>query len=241
MTANSASIGCPNSASISARASLRREWRQPVLQRGEVGGDLVAEQVGAGRKHLPELDEARAQFVERGGEPFAGTGSAAPFGCAGRCARHEAAAPRQSAGRAETARHGAPASRRSGRGGRDCGNRGSDRTRLRNPQEVSDPPSRMKRGDAAGQVAVSRPLEARGRDHRADLSLRRKAADALDQIGVGVTVSRHRRPSSGRNGSCRGRRAAAGPARRTARIPGTGSARPAAARAAPRPARARCG
>ena len=55
---NSSASRQPNSASISARASLAGKRRQLVLQQGQIGGDFVAEQVGARRQHLAELDEA---------------------------------------------------------------------------------------------------------------------------------------------------------------------------------------
>ncbi len=49
-----------------------RKGRQPVLQAGEIGGDLVTQQIGARRQHLAELDKARAELVEGGGKALAG-------------------------------------------------------------------------------------------------------------------------------------------------------------------------
>jgi hypothetical protein len=48
------------------------EGRQPVLQLGEVGRQLLAEEVGAGREELAELDERRAELVERPGKLLSG-------------------------------------------------------------------------------------------------------------------------------------------------------------------------
>ena len=42
-----------------------RKRFQAVLQKREVGGDILAKQVGAGGKHLAELDEYRAQLGQR--------------------------------------------------------------------------------------------------------------------------------------------------------------------------------
>jgi len=42
--------------------------RQAVLQLRHVGGEFLAEQIGARRQQLAELDEARAERVQRGGE-----------------------------------------------------------------------------------------------------------------------------------------------------------------------------
>jgi hypothetical protein len=46
--------------------------RQTVLQARQIGGDLLAQEIGARREELAELDEARPQLVERGGQPLAG-------------------------------------------------------------------------------------------------------------------------------------------------------------------------
>src|SRR5208283_1341851 len=48
-----------------------REGRQAVLQARQVGGDRLAEKIGPGRQQLSELDEARAHFGERRGQPLA--------------------------------------------------------------------------------------------------------------------------------------------------------------------------
>src|SRR5438445_3536845 len=53
----------------------------------------------------------------------------------------------------------------------------------------SQPPRRMDGGDAAGEVAVFRPLEPGGLDALHQLVLRREAADALDEILVGVAIA----------------------------------------------------
>jgi hypothetical protein len=47
-----------------------RERREVVLQAGEIGSDLFAEEIGSGGQKLAELYEARPQFFERGGEPL---------------------------------------------------------------------------------------------------------------------------------------------------------------------------
>ncbi len=45
-----------------------RERRQPILQLRQIGGELLAEQIGARREQLAELDEARTECVQRRGE-----------------------------------------------------------------------------------------------------------------------------------------------------------------------------
>ena len=53
-------------------ASLRRrERRHPVLQLGEFVGDVLGQQVATGRQHLAELDEDRAQMLQRHAQPVA--------------------------------------------------------------------------------------------------------------------------------------------------------------------------
>src|SRR5207248_2991407 len=42
----------------------------------QILGDVVAQEVGAGRQQLPELDEARPQLAEGGSETLAGSGAA---------------------------------------------------------------------------------------------------------------------------------------------------------------------
>ncbi len=57
------------------------ERRQAILQAREILGDLVAQQIGAGRQDLSELDEARPHLGQRRGQPLArpgGGGAAAP-------------------------------------------------------------------------------------------------------------------------------------------------------------------
>ncbi len=44
---------------------VRRERRHPVLQLGELVGDVERNQVATGRKHLPELDEDGPEILER--------------------------------------------------------------------------------------------------------------------------------------------------------------------------------
>ena len=45
--------------------------RQMVLQPREVGGDLFAQQIGAGRQRLAELDEGRPHLLQRRRQPLA--------------------------------------------------------------------------------------------------------------------------------------------------------------------------
>ena len=63
------------------RLGTRERW-ELILQAGEIGCDLLAEEIGSGRQQLAELDEARPQLAECRGEPLArarrGGGSAAP-------------------------------------------------------------------------------------------------------------------------------------------------------------------
>ena len=44
---------------------VARERRQPVLELGEIGGQLLAQQIRAGREELAQLDEARPHVGER--------------------------------------------------------------------------------------------------------------------------------------------------------------------------------
>ena len=48
------------------------KWRQAVLKGGEISGEGLAEQVGTGGKRLAQLDETRAHFLQRGGQPQTG-------------------------------------------------------------------------------------------------------------------------------------------------------------------------
>src|SRR5712671_7463431 len=53
----------------------------------------------------------------------------------------------------------------------------------------SEPPSRVQRRDATGQIAELDPVEPGGGDQLRQLALRRKAADALDEVVVGVAIA----------------------------------------------------
>ncbi len=55
-----------------------RKRRQSILQGRQIGGDLLAQQIGPGRQQLAELDEARPHFVERRGKPLAGARGGGP-------------------------------------------------------------------------------------------------------------------------------------------------------------------
>ncbi len=46
------------------------ERRELVLQAGEIGSDLLAEEIGSGGQKLAEFYKAGPQFFERGGEPL---------------------------------------------------------------------------------------------------------------------------------------------------------------------------
>ena len=48
-----------------------RKRRQTVLQARQIEGDLLAEEIGAGRQELTEFDEARAELVKCRGQPLA--------------------------------------------------------------------------------------------------------------------------------------------------------------------------
>ena len=65
------------------------EGRQVVLQSRQVGGDLLAQKVGAGRQRLAELDEGRAHLLQRRRQPLARPARVA--------ARARTAAPRRPA------------------------------------------------------------------------------------------------------------------------------------------------
>src|SRR3982074_1203715 len=52
-----------------------------------------------------------------------------------------------------------------------------------------EPPGRVQRGDAAGQIAKLDPVEPGGGDQLRQFALCRKAADAFDEIGVGVAIA----------------------------------------------------
>ncbi len=71
---NSVSSVRPNSSAMMARAAAAGKGRQLVLQAGHVGGELLAEQIGARREELAELDEAGAELLQRCGEALAGPG-----------------------------------------------------------------------------------------------------------------------------------------------------------------------
>src|SRR5438270_8351635 len=53
----------------------------------------------------------------------------------------------------------------------------------------SEPPGRMQRRDAARQIAEPGAAEPGGLDQFRQSALRRKAADALDEVGVGVAIA----------------------------------------------------
>src|SRR3546814_19225941 len=53
----------------------------------------------------------------------------------------------------------------------------------------SDSPTGMEGDDPAGEVSPRHPLEARGTHPRGEVFLRREAADALDEILIGVEVA----------------------------------------------------
>src|SRR5436190_12294668 len=52
-----------------------------------------------------------------------------------------------------------------------------------------EPPGRVQRGDAAGQIAKLDPVEPGGGDQLRQFALRRKAADAFNEVGVGVAIA----------------------------------------------------
>ena len=68
---NTCSTGWPRSASIVARAAATGKRRQAILERCQIVGDVVAQEIGAGREALAELDEGRAHLLERRGQPLA--------------------------------------------------------------------------------------------------------------------------------------------------------------------------
>jgi hypothetical protein len=53
-----------------------RKWWQPVLQQRQIGGDLIAEQIGPRRQHLAELDKGRTDFLKGRGEALSRAGRA---------------------------------------------------------------------------------------------------------------------------------------------------------------------
>ncbi len=63
----------------------RGKRRQAILQRGEIAGDFLADEIGAGGEHLPELDEAGSQRVQRVRQALA----RACGGAGARPARHQ--------------------------------------------------------------------------------------------------------------------------------------------------------
>ncbi len=69
--------------------------RQTVLQQRQILGDVIAQEIGAGRQQLSELDEARPHLGEGGGKPFARTsdGAAAAPDQPGRAQQRRAADP----------------------------------------------------------------------------------------------------------------------------------------------------
>ncbi len=77
--------------------------RQAILQAREILGDLLAQQIGAGRKQLAELDKAGPQFAEGGGEPLAWAGGG---GRAATAQQPHCAQQRRGAGYLIAKRHG---------------------------------------------------------------------------------------------------------------------------------------
>src|SRR5262249_20221316 len=63
------------------------------------------------------------------------------------------------------------------------------RNRPRLGRATSDSPSRVKRDDAAAQVAVPDPAETGRRDHRDQFRLARKVTNAFDQIAIGGAIA----------------------------------------------------
>src|SRR5690348_17040564 len=53
----------------------------------------------------------------------------------------------------------------------------------------SNPPPRMDRRNAAGQVAIGHTREAGRADHLGELLLLGEPADALDQVAVGICIA----------------------------------------------------
>ncbi len=163
------------------------ERRQTVLQLRQVGGDVLAQQVRAGRENLAELDKAGSEPLDRQRQALTG----AQGGDAPRPPREQA--------------------RRGGYGRRDAEPfQKEQRVVLRQPmgdaEQADDvaygtdhrivrallkPPGAVQRRDARGQVAVAHAVEAGLRDHAGEFLLGRKAPDAFGQIAVGVLVSGH--------------------------------------------------
>lgn len=72
---SAAAAASPRFAQLGAQDRLRvreREGRQTVLQLREIGGDLGADNVGARRQELAELDVAGAELLQRGRQPLTG-------------------------------------------------------------------------------------------------------------------------------------------------------------------------
>jgi len=72
-----------------------RKRRHPVLQLRKLRGDVVGQQVAAGGKHLAELDEDRAQVLQRLADAFTATGAVAAEPVPGRQVHEKAQRPEQ--------------------------------------------------------------------------------------------------------------------------------------------------
>ena len=164
------------------------EGRQVVLQLRQVGGDLFAQKIGAGRQRLAELDEGRAHLLQRRRQPLA-----RPARDRGRRANSRAqttsagAMPRISSGNSASCRARLSAMR----------SRRQDVARMARAACLRCRQPECRRHDAQRHVAPGDVGEAHLAHAPGELALRREAADALVQIAVGLGVLATMRPKNG--------------------------------------------
>ena len=171
---------------------LARKRRQAILEPGQILGHLLPQYVGTGGEELAELDEGRPQVDQGAGQALA---RPAALLLAGKEPGQQQDGGRQAGALdlLQERRQGAMA----GQGARDGGEPGDVAAGAE--QTASDAPGGVEGRDAAGEVAIARPLQPGGGHARRQLLLRRKAADALHQIDIGVPVARHDPPHPGQD------------------------------------------
>ena len=185
---NSASIGLPSSSSMVRRASVPGNGGRWSCSRARSAATLLAQQVGAGRQRLAELDEARAHLLQR--------------------RRQALARPPRIAPRGEEPRPGDQ--RRRDAQGLERKQRVVAREAQRHAQQAPaiaeraraclDPPARMQGDDAERHVA---PGDAPN-PPRACAAPARAAAGSGGCFHAGSGRTRHRAPPTGRrSGSAR--------------------------------------
>ena len=175
--------GRPSSRSIERRACAAGKGGRPSCswaRSAAISSPSRSARVG---EALAELDEGRAQLVKGAGQALA----RAPRRLAGATSRR---ASRSTAARAAAASSSGNSASWRARRARDAdqARRGGGSSAA--PSRPLQPPGRVQRRDAAGQVAVRGPARGRrARSCRAKVACGGEAADALDQIAIGRRVA----------------------------------------------------